>query len=75
MLKLSGLVIWRLGSRAAVRKYSGPGATVFKTEKLDLSNNTADKGLQAVAADDKDNAGNIAINIFLVSGLVARSLK
>ncbi|KAJ8724643.1 hypothetical protein PYW08_016117 [Mythimna loreyi] len=55
MLKLSGLVIWRLGSRAAVRKYSGPSATVFKTEKLELSTNISDKKLQDFTAEDKEN--------------------
>lgn len=55
MLKLSGLVIWRLGSRAAVRKYSGPSATVFKTEKLELSTNIPDKRLQEITAEEKDN--------------------
>ena len=54
MLKLSGLVIWRLGSRAAVRKYSGPSATVFKTEKLELSTNIPDKRLEDLT-EDKDN--------------------
>ncbi|KAF9823677.1 hypothetical protein SFRURICE_013158 [Spodoptera frugiperda] len=60
MLKLSGQVIWRLGSRAAVRKYSGPSATVFKTEKLDLSTNTSDKRIEQLTGDDKDNSGLVA---------------
>ncbi|XP_022834426.1 protein TBRG4 [Spodoptera litura] len=60
MLKLSGQVIWRLGSRAAVRKYSGPSATVFKTEKLDLSTNTSDKRVEQLTGDDKDNSGLVA---------------
>ncbi|CAH0673802.1 unnamed protein product [Spodoptera exigua] len=60
MLKLSGQVIWRLGSRAAVRKYSGPGATVFKTEKLDLSTNTSDKRVEQLTGEDKDNSGLVA---------------
>lgn len=60
MLKLSGQVIWRLGSRAAVRKYSGPSATVFKTEKLDLSTNTSDKRIEQLTGDDKDNSGTIS---------------
>ncbi|XP_047026052.1 FAST kinase domain-containing protein 4 [Helicoverpa zea] len=60
MLKLSGALIWRLGSRAVVRKYSGPSATVFKTEKLDLSTNIADKKVEGLTGDDKDNSGLVA---------------
>ncbi|CAD0200195.1 unnamed protein product [Chrysodeixis includens] len=60
MLKLSGLVIWRLGSRAAVRKYSNPSASVFKTEKLEVSTNLADKGVHPAPADEKENAGLVA---------------
>lgn len=64
MLKLSGLVIWRLGSRAVVRKYSGPSATVFKTEKLELSTNIPDKRLEDLT-EDKDN-GIVIFGIKLV---------
>ncbi|XP_075976149.1 FAST kinase domain-containing protein 4 isoform X2 [Anticarsia gemmatalis] len=53
MLKLSGLVIWRLGSRAAVRKYSSPSATVFKTEKLEVSTNIADKVPKEESGEDR----------------------
>lgn len=62
MLKLSGLVFWRLGSRAVVRKYSGPSATVFKTEKLELSTNIPDKRLQEITAEEKENGKIIIVN-------------
>lgn len=61
MLKLSGLVIWRLGSRAAVRKYSNSSATVIKAEKLELSTNIPDKRLEQLTAEDKETGKVIII--------------
>lgn len=61
MLKLSGLVVWRLGSRA-VRKYSSPSASVYKVEKLEVSSNLSEKvsNKNTESADDKENAGLVA---------------
>lgn len=58
MLKLSGLVIWRLSSRSALRKYSSTSATIFKTEKLDVSPNIADK--ISKPDDNTENSGLVA---------------
>lgn len=55
MLKFSGAVIWRLGSRGSIRKYSAPGATVVKTSKLD-GDRISDK-IAANADDERDNTG------------------
>lgn len=57
MLKLSGRVIWRLGSRTTVRKYSSPSATVFKTDKLDVSTNIANNTSEN-RSSGTENAGN-----------------
>lgn len=57
MLKFSCAVIWRLGTRTTLRKYSSTGAAVFKTEKIDtkgLTNNAT----KSTTDDDKDNSGN-----------------
>lgn len=56
MLKFSGAVIWRLGARASIRKYSGPGATVLKTDKSD-SRSVSDKSPAVAAVDDKESSG------------------
>lgn len=72
MLKLSGLVIWRLGSRAAVRKYSSPSATIFKTEKLEVSTNIPDKASKTAVAEDKDNAGKLML-IYLLPKLCRKT--
>lgn len=55
MLKFNGLVIWRLGSRAIIRKYSSPSATVFKTEKLDSSKGIGDKNITSPETNSRDN--------------------
>lgn len=56
MLKFSSTVIWRLGTRSTLRKYSSTGAAVFKTDKIDTkgltSNNT-----KSTVDDDKDSSG------------------
>ncbi|KAJ0177591.1 hypothetical protein K1T71_006464 [Dendrolimus kikuchii] len=58
MLKLSGTLIWRLGSRATVRKYSTPSASAFKTEKLSDSRNIPEKAENAL--EDRENSGLVA---------------
>lgn len=50
MLKFSGLVIWRLGSRSS-RKYSGPSVTGFKAE---LSRNITEKNVDANSVETKN---------------------
>ncbi|XP_013137674.1 PREDICTED: protein TBRG4 isoform X2 [Papilio polytes] len=60
MLKFNGLVIWRLGSRAIIRKYSSPSATVFKTEKLDSSKGIGDKNITSPETNSRDNPSLVA---------------
>ncbi|XP_072929420.1 FAST kinase domain-containing protein 4-like [Epargyreus clarus] len=60
MLKFSGLVIWRLGSRSTLRSYSAPGATVFKTDKFDSSRSISDKNVPSNTEDTKENASLVA---------------
>ncbi|XP_063547944.1 FAST kinase domain-containing protein 4 [Cydia strobilella] len=59
MLKLSGSVIWRLGSRATLRQYSSVGATVVKTDKLEVDGSLPNKNAQS-AEHDKDKSGLVA---------------
>lgn len=51
MLKFSGLVIWRLGSRTSLRKYSGPSVTGFKAE---LSRNVTEKNVDTNSVETKN---------------------
>ncbi|CAB3226971.1 unnamed protein product [Arctia plantaginis] len=74
MLKLSGLVIWRLGSRTAVRKYSSPSATVFKTDKLEVSTNLSDKPSEA-RTPGNDNAGLVAAAFASLNTIDADEVK
>lgn len=56
MLKFSSAVLWRLGTRSTVRKYSSTGAAVFITDKIDaksLSNNST----KSSTDDDNDSPG------------------
>lgn len=56
MLKFSGLVIWRLGSRNSVRKYSAPGVTMFKADKTDSPANIPGKNPQTPALTGKETS-------------------
>ncbi|XP_063827727.1 FAST kinase domain-containing protein 4 [Ostrinia nubilalis] len=67
MLKFSGAIIWRLGTRATIRKYSGPGVTVLKTDKGDSSRSITDK-VPPNIVDTKDDSG---INKGLVAAAFA----
>ncbi|XP_045535218.1 FAST kinase domain-containing protein 4 isoform X1 [Papilio machaon] len=64
MLKFNGLVIWRLGSRAIIRKYSSPSATVFKTEKIDASKSISDKNITSPETNGKDNTTGLVAAAF-----------
>lgn len=55
MFKLSGTLIWRLGSRASARKFSTPRPSAFKAEKLNDNKNILEKNENNVEA--KDNPG------------------
>ncbi|KAL0881340.1 hypothetical protein ABMA27_001220 [Loxostege sticticalis] len=59
MLKFSGAIIWRLGTRATIRKYSGPGATVLKADKGD-SRSVVSKPTPNIVDDNNDNSGLVA---------------
>lgn len=61
MLKFSGSIIWRLGTRATIRKYSIPGATLVKNDKLDLTRNVAAKSPKSTT-ESNDTSGNIYLN-------------
>lgn len=56
MLKFSTAVIWRLGTRSTLRKYSSTGAAVFKTDKIDTKGLTSN-GTKTMTDDDKENSG------------------
>lgn len=56
MLKFSGLVIWRLGSRTTIRNYSAPGVTVFKADKADSVRNISDKSVEAAEIGAKEGS-------------------
>ncbi|XP_049870508.1 FAST kinase domain-containing protein 4 isoform X2 [Pectinophora gossypiella] len=59
MLKFSGLV-WRLGTRSTIRKYSSAGATLYKTDKSEVKS-VPDKPAKPSAVDlDKDTSGLVA---------------
>ncbi|XP_034828542.1 FAST kinase domain-containing protein 4 [Maniola hyperantus] len=60
MLKYSGLVIWRLGSRNTVRKYSAPGVTMFKADKTESPTNIPDKNVQTPASAAKETSSLVA---------------
>ncbi|XP_026498467.2 FAST kinase domain-containing protein 4 isoform X1 [Vanessa tameamea] len=60
MLKFSGLVIWRLGSRSSLRKYSAPGATVFKAHKTEPSTNVTDRNVEGNTLGIKDGPSLVA---------------
>ncbi|XP_023940990.2 FAST kinase domain-containing protein 4 [Bicyclus anynana] len=60
MLKFSGLVVWRLGSRNIVRKYSAPGVTMFKSEKTDSPTNIPDKNVQTPESVGKESSRLVA---------------
>lgn len=57
MLKFSGAVIWRLGTRANVRKYSSPSTAAFK-DKIESVRSVSDKHTSGLAEDSKENPGN-----------------
>ncbi|XP_045449411.1 FAST kinase domain-containing protein 4 [Melitaea cinxia] len=57
MLKFSGLVIWRLGSRTSLRKYSGPSVTGFKAE---LSRNVTEKNVDTNSVETKNGPSLVA---------------
>lgn len=63
MLKFSGSVIWRLGSRATLRQYSSAGATVVKTDKLEVDGSLPNKNAQT-AEHDKDNKSGLVAAAF-----------
>ncbi|CAH2085882.1 unnamed protein product [Euphydryas editha] len=60
MLKFSGLVIWRLGSRTSLRKYSAPSVTGFKAEKSELSRNISERNVEANSVETKDGPSLVA---------------
>ncbi|CAK1578943.1 unnamed protein product [Parnassius mnemosyne] len=60
MLKFHGLIIWRLGSRAMIRKYSSASASVFKTQNFESSKAISDKNGNNEVADVKENGGLLA---------------
>ncbi|XP_068624256.1 FAST kinase domain-containing protein 4-like [Battus philenor] len=60
MLKFNGLVIWRLGTRAMIRKYSSPSATVIKTEKFESPKSISDKNPNNGGPEGKENGGLVA---------------
>lgn len=60
MLKFSGVVIWRLGSRSTLRKYSAPSVTVFKSDKVDSSRNITDKNVEATTSGLKESSNLVA---------------
>ncbi|CAH0724022.1 unnamed protein product, partial [Brenthis ino] len=60
MLKFSGLVIWRLGSRTTLRNYSAPGVTVFKADKADSVRNISDKSAEAADIGAKEGSNLVA---------------
>lgn len=56
MFKFSGLIIWRLGTRGSLRKYSSSGATVFMNNKIDITTNVADT-ITKTSVETKDSSG------------------
>ncbi|XP_063387941.1 FAST kinase domain-containing protein 4 [Cydia fagiglandana] len=60
MLKFSGSVIWRLGSRATLRQYSSVGATVVKTDKLEIDGSLPNKNAQSAEHDKDTKSGLVA---------------
>ncbi|KAM3956288.1 LOW QUALITY PROTEIN: FAST kinase domain-containing protein 4 [Aphomia sociella] len=60
MLKFSGSIIWRLGSRTVARPYSSSGAAVFKSDQLDPTRNALEKNIKPLIDEDKDNPGLVA---------------
>ncbi|XP_063635468.1 FAST kinase domain-containing protein 4 [Cydia splendana] len=60
MLKFSGSVIWRLGSRATLRQYSSVGATVAKTDKLEVDGSLPNKNAQSAGHDKDTKSGLVA---------------
>ncbi|XP_047997178.1 FAST kinase domain-containing protein 4 [Leguminivora glycinivorella] len=60
MLKFSGSVIWRLGTRATLRQYSSAGATVVKTDKLDVDGSLSNKNAQSADHDKDTKSGLVA---------------
>ncbi|XP_050678006.1 FAST kinase domain-containing protein 4 [Leptidea sinapis] len=60
MLKFSGFVYWRLGSRTTgIRSYAGPGANMFKADKTDSSKLISDHP-EEIESDDKPSSGLVA---------------
>ncbi|XP_063368404.1 FAST kinase domain-containing protein 4 [Cydia amplana] len=60
MLKFSGSVIWRLGSRATLRQYSSAGATVVKADKLEVDGSLSNKNAQSAEHDKDTKSGLVA---------------
>lgn len=56
MLKFNGLIVWRLGTRAIVRKYSSPSASVI-TEKFEPSKGI--KNHNDAASGNQESAGMV----------------
>ncbi|CAG9787461.1 unnamed protein product [Diatraea saccharalis] len=59
MLKFSGAVIWRLGTRANARKYSSPSAAAFKTNKSE-TRSVSDKNELGLSESNQENSGLVA---------------
>ncbi|XP_060802175.1 FAST kinase domain-containing protein 4 [Amyelois transitella] len=58
MLKYSGSFILRLSARAFVRKYSSPGASVFRNDKLDGTGGVSDSQAKSLSEDDRGDIGS-----------------
>lgn len=65
MLKFSSAVIWRLGTRSTIRKYSSTGAAVFKTDKIDAKGLT-NNGTKSITDEDKESSGKNKGSILLL---------
>ncbi|CAH2040148.1 unnamed protein product, partial [Iphiclides podalirius] len=59
MLKFNGLIVWRLGTRAIIRKYSNPSASVI-TEKFDAAKGVSEKSDNLSTTEGRENAGLVA---------------
>lgn len=66
MLKLSGRIIWRLGSKNSIKKYSSAGATIIKSNKINTSEDFSQKNVDSsILEKERSGKENRCFSVYI----------